>query len=64
MNAIKTARKLIAAEPKSDTVKTLARLVLSLESEAAFDITSLYALDLKAFELAIEILKEWRIDRY
>lgn len=64
MNAIKTARKLIASDPSSDKSRALARLVLALELESAFDITSLYTLDLKTFEIAIEILKEWRIDRY
>ena len=64
MNAIKSARKLIAADPSSAAARTLARLVLALESEAAFDISSLYALGLKDFELSIDILKEWRIDRY
>lgn len=64
MNAIKTARKLIATDPTSDAARTLARLVLALESESTFDIASLYALDLKDFELSMDILKEWRIDRY
>lgn len=64
MNAIKAARKQISVDPTSDASRALARLVLALESESAFDITSLYALDLNTFELAIDILKEWRIDRY
>ncbi|AMM22974.1 hypothetical protein [Variovorax sp. PAMC 28711] len=64
MNAIKTARKIISANPVSDSSRTLAQLVLALESEGAFSVTELYKLDLKNFELAIEILKEWRIDRY
>ena len=64
MNAIKTARKLISANPASDSARTLAQLVLALESEGAFGVTDLYKLDLTTFELAIDILKEWRIDRY
>ena len=64
MNAIKTAPKLIAADPDSESPRKLASLVLALESEAAFDIHRIYTLDHPVFELAIEILKEWRIDRY
>ena len=64
MNAIKKARKLISDDPASDVSRTLARLVLSLETDDAFPLGSLYELDLKAFDLALEILSEWRIDRY
>lgn len=64
MNAIKTARKLIAADPDSEAARALASLVLALESEAVFDIHRIYTLDHAVFELAIDILTEWRIDRY
>ena len=64
MHAIKSARHLIEADPATDAARILSRLVLSLESESDFNIASLYALDINAFELAMDILKEWRIDRY
>lgn len=64
MNPIKTARKLIESDPQGDAARTLSQLVLALESEASFDFNSLYALNLEHFDLAIEILKQWRIDRY
>ncbi len=64
MNAIKAARKLIAAEPESTPALTLSRLVLALESETAFELSALYKLDIAHFELALSILAEWRIDRY
>lgn len=64
MNAIKSARHLIEADPNTDAAKVLARLVLSLEAENDFNIASLYALDIDSFDLAMDILKEWRIDRY
>jgi hypothetical protein len=64
MNAIKEARRIITADPMGDTARTLARLVLALESESDFPLASLYALDLKTFDLAMEILGEWRLDRY
>jgi hypothetical protein len=64
MNAIKAARKLIADAPASEAAKTLARLVLTLESDEAFDLGRLYALDHQAFYLALDVLEEWRIGRH
>ena len=64
MNEIKKARRLIEANPHSDAAKTLASLVRALESEEKFDLTAMYKLNYDNFHLAINILKEWRIDRY
>jgi len=64
MNAIKDARKFIEENPAHPSAQTLSRLVLALESEVDFPITDIYALDLDRFNLALEILREWRLDRY
>ena len=64
MNAIKSARKFIVANPSSESARTLAQLVLALESETQFQIADIYKLDLETFDIAIDILKQWRIDRY
>jgi hypothetical protein len=64
MNAIKKTRRLIEADPATDTAKTLARLVRALESEEKFALGDLYKLDYESFALAIDVLKEWRLDRY
>lgn len=64
MKAIKEARKFIEKTPAHPSARTLARLVLALESEVDFPITDLYALDMDRFTLALEILREWRLDRY
>lgn len=64
MNAIKDARKFIEKNPSHPSARTLSRLVLALESEVDFPITDLYALDMDRFNLALEILREWRLDRY
>lgn len=64
MNAIKSARKFIVANPSSESARTLAQLVLALESETEFQIADIYKLDLETFDIAIDILKQWRIDRY
>jgi len=64
MRAIKRARKLIERDPSTPTAQTLSRLVLALESEADFPISELYMLDFDHFNMAIQMLREWRIDRY
>lgn len=64
MRAIKEARKFIEMDPASPSAQTLSRLVLALESESDFAISDLYALDLECFGLALNILEEWRLDRY
>ena len=64
MNAIKEAQKFIAKHPESEAARTLAQLVLTLESHEPFPLDKLYALDLARFNLAMEILREWRLDRY
>lgn len=64
MLAIKKARKLIAEDPTSAASQTLADLVVALEARKDFSLHALYELDMKRFELALDILKEWRLDRY
>jgi ATP-dependent protease HslVU (ClpYQ) peptidase subunit len=64
MNAIKKVRKYMSANPETGTARTLARLVLALETEQAFALSDLYQLDYDAFQLALDLLKDWRLDRY
>lgn len=64
MLAIKKARKLIETNPTDPTAQIIAALVLALESDASISVPELYKLDNKRFELALEILDEWRLDRH
>lgn len=64
MRALKQARKLIEKNPDSSAAHALSTLVVALESETPFDLQSLYQLDYDDFELALDLLKEWRLDRY
>ena len=64
MNAIKKARKLIEAKPDSDAAKTLASLVRALESDEQFDLSEMYKLDYDSFDICIEVLTDWRLERY
>lgn len=64
MLAIKTARKFIQANPNHPASKTIASLVLALENTGHISVKDLYDLDNDRFELALEILSEWRLDRH
>lgn len=64
MLAVKKARKLIQSNPESEGAKVLSELVIALESDQAFPLSRLYTLNFSQFELALEILSEWRLDRY
>ena len=64
MLAIKTARKFIQANPDHPASKTIASLVFSLENVDQIPVKDLYDLDNDRFELALEILSEWRLDRH
>ena len=64
MKALKKARKLIENAPESNEARILSALVVALESEAAYPVNDLYKLNFDNFELALDLLKEWRLDRY
>ncbi len=64
MNAIKKVRLYMEAHPSRRESRVLAQLAASLADERAFPLADLYALDLEAFELAIDLMKDWRLDRY
>jgi hypothetical protein len=54
----------IEANPHLDSAKTLDCLVRALESEDKFEFGELYKLGYEQFNLGIDVLKEWRLDRY
>ena len=64
MIAIKKAQKIIQREIDSVAASIFSELVLSLEKDTNFNLHRLYELDYKNFEIAVEIIKEWRLDRY
>lgn len=64
MRALKQARKRIERDPHSPAAERLSRLVLALEGDTGFDLKALYELDYDDFQLALEVLQEWRLDRY
>ena len=64
MHAINKVRKLIKADPQSTAAVVLGDLVLALETEASYQLANIYDLSYEDFELALQIIKEWRLDHY
>jgi hypothetical protein len=64
MRAIKKARKIIEKDPSSETAQALTSLILSLETDADFSLKKMYSLNMDDFELMLEVMSDWRLDRY
>lgn len=64
MNAIKKVRKYLVANPRTEAARILGGLVEALGSEKPYQLAELYSLDYETFDLAIDLLEEWRLDRY
>jgi hypothetical protein len=64
MNAIKQVRRYLVKNPGSPSSKVLARLTAAVAEETSFPLGDLYRLDGEAFDLAMELLRDWRLNRY
>lgn len=64
MNAIKEVRKYLQRHPGTPEAKVLSRLTAAIAEEKQFQLQELYEIDGEAFELAISLLQDWRLDRY
>jgi hypothetical protein len=64
MNAIKKAREFVLANPRTEATEIFTRLAVELERAGMFRVSDLYKLDYDQFELALELIKDWRLDRY
>lgn len=64
MNAIKEVRKYLLKNSGSPSARVLARLTAAIAEESDFPLGDLYSLDGEAFDLAIDLMKDWRLDRY
>jgi hypothetical protein len=64
MNAIKKVRRYLLNNPDQASARVLRRLVVTLGEEGQFPLADLYAMDLEAFDLALELMRDWRLDRY
>lgn len=64
MNAIKEVRKYLLKNSGRPSAVILARFTAAIAEEAPFRLGDLYELEAEAFDLAVELLKDWRLDRY
>jgi len=64
MRAIQKIQKFIELSPESVDAQALAHLILSLQAEADLSSSDLYKLSTEHFDLAMELLRDWRIDRF
>lgn len=64
MKAILDIRRYISTHANTESAEVLARIPDTLTREGNLSLADLYALDWESFELAIELLRDWRIDRY
>lgn len=64
MYAIKQVRKHIEQNPKEPDSMILKQLVFSLQNNEQFYLGLLYELRGENFDLALQIMKEWRLDRH
>jgi hypothetical protein len=64
VKAIQDIRSYLCTHRDTPAAAVLARLPDQLCREESLALSDLYKLDWDEFELAIELLRDWRIDRY
>ena len=64
MDALHEAIKKIHARPEDASSSTLSELISSLDSGERFDLKKLYELNYSDFSLAMNVLRQWRLDGY
>ena len=63
-DAIEVAEQFIQAHPLSPDAAVLARFLHALRTGDCCDVQDLYELNLNAFDLAMDVLSAWRLQRY
>lgn len=64
MNAAKKIRRFIEENQDPEQVRVLKDLAAALEMGRPFDLGSLYQIDMRYFEVALDLLKDWRFDHH
>ena len=64
MKALKKIAKYMRKHPDSPDCRILSRLINDVDNNGQFPLNDLYELDYENFELALGLLKEWRLDRF
>jgi len=64
MLALNQARHVIRQDPHSAAARCLLTLIEALESGQSFPLKDLYSLDYANFQIALELLQEWRLYQF
>lgn len=63
-NAVKSVAKYVRKNKDDESAAILRDLCEALESGRPFVLTRLYDISPKAYELAMSLLSDWRVDRH
>ena len=64
MFAIQKLEDYLRSSASPAAARELNCLLEALKQEREFPLSSLYEIDYEAFELAMEAMRDWRVDRY
>jgi hypothetical protein len=64
LNAIRELREYLQGNRSGKAARVLAGLAVALANEREFPLSDLYSLPLREFELAMALMRDWRLDRY
>lgn len=64
MRAIKKIKRIIEKKPQDKSSQIFSKLISCLAEETDFSLKEIYELNSNEFELTIEVLEEWRLDRF
>jgi hypothetical protein len=64
MNAMKKVLKSIRKRPGARATQVFVALIEALETESMYSMHQLYELSVDDFDLALELIREWRCDRH
>jgi len=64
MFAMQKLKDYVRSSATPVAARELSRLLDALKEEKEYPLSSLYEIDYEAFEVAVEALRDWRIDRY
>lgn len=64
MRTIERARWLLSRDPHGPSVRVLQKLLHALETGGDFNIAELSILPHDRYQLAVDVLRDWRADQY
>ena len=64
MNTLKKIEKRLLKNPDEPASQVFKELTRALYQKERFNLAAIYDLDYEDFELALAVLKDWRLDRF